>query len=86
MANSSVQPGFFTRAWRLYADGFKGLTRTSKILWLIIFIKLVVMFAILRPFFFPNYTKQQAAEHAVSGSEWVQMDLVERAVKDSITR
>lgn len=81
--NQDQQPGFFKRAWRLYADGFSNLSRTAKVLWLIIAIKLIVMFAVLRPFFFPNHTKQQAKERDISGAEWVQQDLVERAIKDS---
>lgn len=84
MTTLNRKSSLFYRAWRLYADGFRGLTRTSRILWLIIFIKLFFMFAVLRPFFFPNYTKQQAAERNISGSEWVQQDLIERATKDSI--
>lgn len=71
------------RAWRLYADGFRSQSRTSRTLWVIVIVKLIVMFAILRPFFFPNHTKRQAAEHNISGSEWVQQDLINRAIKDS---
>jgi len=37
----------------LYVDGFKNLT-WGKSLWIIILIKLFIMFAILRVFFFPN--------------------------------
>jgi len=36
-----------------YIDGFKSMT-IGKRLWLIIFIKLFIMFAILKFFFFPN--------------------------------
>jgi len=36
-----------------YIDGFKNMTIGKK-LWLIIFIKLFIMFAILKLFFFPN--------------------------------
>ncbi len=36
-----------------YIDGFKSMT-VGKRLWLIIFIKLFIMFAILKFFFFPN--------------------------------
>lgn len=37
-----------------YYDGFKSMTIGKK-LWLLIFIKLFIMFAILKVFFFPNY-------------------------------
>ena len=36
-----------------YYDGFRNMT-TGKRLWIIIFIKLFIMFAILKIFFFPN--------------------------------
>ena len=40
--------------YNFYRDGFRSMTVGRK-LWLIIFIKLFVMFAILKLFFFPNY-------------------------------
>ena len=42
------------RLFRFYCDGFVGMT-TGRQLWLIIFIKLFVMFVVLRLFFFKNY-------------------------------
>ncbi len=39
-----------------YIDGFRSMT-IGKRLWLIIFIKLFIMFAILKLFFFPNILK-----------------------------
>jgi len=41
------------RILNFYIDGFKSMT-IGKRLWLIIFIKLFIMFAILKIFFFPN--------------------------------
>lgn len=38
-----------------YIDGFKNMTKHSKILWVIILIKLFIMFFVLKIFFFPNY-------------------------------
>ena len=40
--------------YTFYRDGFKGMTLGKK-LWKIIFIKLFVMFVILKLFFFPNF-------------------------------
>jgi len=37
-----------------YVDGFKNLSSLGKKLWLIIIIKLVVIFVILKVFFFPT--------------------------------
>ncbi len=42
------------RIFNFYRDGFRSMT-VGKRLWLIIFIKLFIMFAILKLFFFPNY-------------------------------
>ncbi len=40
----------------LYADGFRSM-KTGKKLWAIIFIKIFIMFAVLKVFFFPDYLK-----------------------------
>ncbi len=37
-----------------YVEGFKEMTPRGKKLWMIILIKLFIMFAILKFFFFPN--------------------------------
>lgn len=42
------------KVFYFYYDGFKSMT-IGKRLWLLIFIKLFIMFAILKVFFFPNY-------------------------------
>ncbi|MBU0968704.1 MAG: DUF4492 domain-containing protein [Proteobacteria bacterium] len=42
------------RIFRFYADGFRSM-KTGRKLWAIIFIKLFIMFAILKVFFFPDY-------------------------------
>lgn len=82
--NNQRQANFWRRVWHLYRDGFRNLSPYSRTLWLIIGIKLFVMFAVLKAFFFPNYTKQQAKERNITGSEWVQQDLIQRGAKDSI--
>ncbi len=46
----------FRRIFRFYYDGFRSMT-VGRTLWIIILIKLFVMFAILKLFFFPNYLK-----------------------------
>lgn len=43
----------FKNWFRMYYDGFRNMT-VGKTLWKIIFIKLFIMFAILKMFFFPN--------------------------------
>lgn len=44
----------FKRVFSFYYEGFRSMT-WGKTLWLIIFVKLFIMFAVLRVFFFPNY-------------------------------
>ena len=46
----------FYRVWRCYYDGFRSMT-IGRTLWLIIFIKLFIMFAILKVFFFQPVLK-----------------------------
>ena len=44
------------RIFNFYIDGFKNMT-VGKTLWIIICIKLFIMFAVLKLFFFPNFLK-----------------------------
>ncbi len=55
---------FLYRAFHLYYDGFRSMT-LGKTLWLVIGIKLFIMFAILKVFFFPDFLKQ----HTEKGGE-----------------
>ncbi len=52
---------FLYRVYDLYYDGFRHMT-LGRTLWAIILIKLFIMFAVLKVFFFPNYIKQHAPE------------------------
>lgn len=58
MANKS---GFFYRVFDLYYDGFRDM-KLGRTLWTIIIVKLIIIFAVLKLFFFPNYLKQHAEE------------------------
>ena len=49
------------KAFSLYRDGFSQMT-LGRTLWAIILIKLFVIFAILKVFFFPNYISTHADE------------------------
>ena len=59
-----MKKGFLYRVYDLYYDGFRQM-RLGRTLWTIIAIKLFIIFAILKVFFFPNYIK----EHAKKGQE-----------------
>ena len=55
---------FLFRAFDLYYDGFRNM-KLGKTLWLIIGIKLFIIFIILKLFFFPNFISQ----HSEKGEE-----------------
>ena len=61
---------YFSDIYRFYRDGFQRMT-LGKTLWKIILIKLFVMFAILKLFFFPDFlqsnfsTDQERADHVL---------------------
>jgi len=61
--------GLFYKILRFYVDGFRSMT-VGKTLWLIICIKLFIMFAILRLFFFPNFLKSNF-DNDLERSEYV---------------
>jgi len=61
----------FKRIFRFYWEGFQNMSTLGKTLWLIVFVKLFVMFVILKVFFFPDYLgkfgKQPEKQEYVSG-------------------
>lgn len=67
------------KIWRFYVDGFRGMT-LGKTLWLIILVKLFIMFFILRIFFFPNYLNSSA--EGEDKEEYVSRELIDRALGD----
>ena len=52
---------FIHRVFDLYYDGFRQM-RLGRTLWLVIIVKLFVIFIILKLFFFPDFLKQHAEE------------------------
>ena len=63
--------GTFQRISRFYVDGFRRMT-VGKTLWKVIAIKLIIMFGVLKLFFFPDFlaTKftndEQRADYVLS--------------------
>ena len=43
------------RAVRFYAEGFRGMGPLGRTLWTVVLVKLFVMFAVLKLFFFPDF-------------------------------
>lgn len=53
----------FSRIFHLYYDGFRSMT-IGRTLWVVIIVKLVVMFALLKLFFFPNVLEENYSTDA----------------------
>lgn len=62
--------------YRLYADGFRQMT-WGRTLWILILLKLCVIFLVLKLFFFPDFLKTHAQGDE---SRFVSRELIEQAV------
>jgi len=66
-----LKKNVFARVFNFYYDGFRNLSPVGKRLWIIILIKLFIMFAILKLFFFPNFlntnfeTDEERSDHVI---------------------
>lgn len=65
------------RIWRFYRDGFRAMT-WGRTLWLVILVKLFIMFAILKVFFFPDFLKGKSEAEK---EDFVGTELVNRKVQ-----
>lgn len=63
---------FFSMFW----EGFRSMT-LGKVLWTIVIIKLIIMFLILRPFFFPNFLNSKF-DNDESKADYVRQELIDR--------
>ena len=63
--------------YNFYLTGFKSMT-WGRTLWIIILIKLFVMFVILKIFFFPSFFKGKSD---VEKSDYVGVELIDRAAE-----
>ncbi|SHI60693.1 protein of unknown function [Malonomonas rubra DSM 5091] len=67
----------FRNVFSMYYDGFRSMV-VGRTLWKLIFIKLFIMFAILKTFFFPNFlatnfsTDAERADHVLQNLTQVQ--------------
>ena len=66
-----------TAVWRFYRDGFRAMT-WGRTLWVIILLKLFVMFFVLRAFFFTPYLEGKSDDEK---QRFVGEELIERGVK-----
>ena len=65
------------RIYQFYLEGFREM-KLGKTLWLIILVKLFIMFFILKLFFFPNYLGQFDSDSGKQ--EHVSGELINRAI------
>lgn len=65
--------------WRFYRDGFRSMT-LGRTLWMIILIKLFVIFFVLRLFFFPDFLNSREPDEA-GQSDYVGRELIQRALE-----
>jgi hypothetical protein len=49
---------FATKLFRFYLDGFKNMSQWGRKVWIIILVKLFIIFAVLKIFFFPDLLKK----------------------------
>lgn len=66
--------------WRFYLEGFRSM-KLGRTLWLIILIKLFIMFVVLRIFFFPSFLGDKPTK--ADKGEYVGHELIDRAIPES---
>lgn len=70
----------FSKIWDLYVDGFRSMT-IGKTLWLLILIKLFIIFCILRVFFFPNFLNTVTDDDAQK-DDYVSTQIISRSYQE----
>ncbi len=79
-------PRWMKSFYNFYRDGFKSMT-VGRTLWIVVFIKLFIMFGILKVFFFPNFLNTKF-DNEEEKAGFVNQELIERSsasVSDTIT-
>ena len=78
MTNSKFTiPRCFRNIYIFYKEGFQNMT-VGRTLWAVVLIKLFIMFAILKVFFFPNFLNSKF-EKEEEKANYVNTELVERS-------
>jgi hypothetical protein len=80
MSFPEKRKNLFTRIFLFYYEGFRSMTWGRK-LWIIIFIKLFIMFAILRIFFFQDFLGSRF-DTDQEKSNYVTDELIKRNLND----
>ncbi|NCB83702.1 MAG: DUF4492 domain-containing protein [Bacteroidia bacterium] len=81
-------PRWFRNIYNFYKEGFQNMT-LGRTLWAIVLIKLFIMFAILKVFFFPNFLNSKF-EKEEDRANYVKSELIDRStatatITDSIS-
>lgn len=63
MKQSEEKPSLARRIIDLYVDGFRNMT-VGKTLWAVIIVKLILIFALLKLFFFPDFLSTNFGDDA----------------------
>jgi len=64
-------PPFIRKVFRFYYDGFRNMTWWGRRVWVIILIKLFIIFIILRIFFFHDFLAKKYKNNDKQKSEYV---------------
>ena len=80
MPSSGRKKSFPAKIFSLYYDGFRSMT-WGRNLWIIIIIKLFIMFAILRIFFFQDFLNSRFSDNKAK-SDYVINELTNRSEND----
>lgn len=78
-----LKKGFFPKLIQLWKEGLRSMT-WGKPLWILNIIKLLILFGVLRLFFFPNFLKEQSKTKE-GRQEYVRNELVHRAMEPTET-
>ncbi len=68
--------------FKMFWEGFTSMSKLSKTLWIIVIIKLIIMFAVLKPIFFPDFLKSQVNDESEKAG-YVREQMIERSSFDS---
>jgi uncharacterized membrane protein len=64
--------------FKMFWTGFTNMSRLSKTLWIVAVVKLIIMFFILKPFFFPNVLNTKYEDDA-DKAQHVRTELFKKA-------
>ncbi|MDR1517355.1 MAG: DUF4492 domain-containing protein [Dysgonamonadaceae bacterium] len=61
--------------FKMFWAGFTSMSILGKTLWVVVIVKLIIMFAILKPFFFPDFLGSKDDKASYVGEELVDRSL-----------